>query len=797
MAVFKRIKISNGLKLKELENNEERWQFALEGTGLGVWDWNLETNEIFYSKSWKEMIGFEENQLPNNIDTWDRRIHPDDKEKVYAEIAKHFNKEVPYYESEHRLMCKDGSYKWIFDKGKVFSWNKDGKPLRFVGTHADISERKKMEEELENSQERLKLFIENFPGCLYLKDKDSRYIAVSKNFGKNLEMSLEEIIGKNPWDIFPGEAAEKITKEDLAVINIDLGQYMEIHEKLKDRMGKDHLYLTYKFPVVQNNSERLLCGLSLDITEQKKLKEELFASNIKFKHIFEQSPIAIALYDIAGKTLSVNDTCLKMFGLASQEEVKGFELFKSPNVPNEAKEQLFQGKSARVEFDFNFDVVKKKKLYQTTKSGTYRHDWLISPLKDEEDNIIGYMGYIKDITKKRELEKLLVESKEAAEVANKAKSQFLANMSHEIRTPMNGIIGMTELLFFTDITDKQREKLNIIKFSANSLLKIIDDILDLSRIESGKEVMIPEKFSIRTLMDEVTMLFSPMAEKKGLKLYYKNENKIPNNLFGDKGKLFQVISNLVGNAIKFTEKGFIAITVKHNKTINDKAQLMFTIADTGIGIDNDKIPMLFQFFTQLDDSMTKKYAGTGLGLAISKHLVEMLSGEIAVESQSGKGTSFHFTCLFDILPEDETISPDLSTQISAEINKKPRFLLVEDDYVSQLIIKGICKTKEWDLEIASDGLEGLMLVEYNHYDLIFMDIQMPKMSGIELTKQIRQKEKDNSRHVPIIAITAAAIKGEKEKYLNAGMDEYISKPINMDNFCHIVEEILKKKKIWF
>jgi signal transduction histidine kinase/ActR/RegA family two-component response regulator len=374
------------------------------------------------------------------------------------------------------------------------------------------------------------------------------------------------------------------------------------------------------------------------------------------------------------------------------------------------------------------------------------------------------------------------------DAVDKEKNQFLANMSHEIRTPMNGIMGMSDLLNLTNLNHEQKEMVSIIRSSSQSLLRIIDDILDLSKIEAGKIELSPVVVNIYNLINETSQLLKPIAEKKGLKFKTEIHSDVPSNVLADKVRLLQILNNLIGNAIKFTEKGEIILSVKKVKGLNNKVKLMFSVLDSGIGIKKENLSKLFTYFTQLDDGYTKKYFGTGLGLAISKRLVELMQGEIFVESEFEKGSKFYFTCLVEIIDKEKEsyFNADNSDN---ELNKVYKILLADDDYVSRLIMKKFFETKNCLLDVVENGSEVLKRLEFQSYDLILMDIQMPEISGFDVTKVIREKEKYTGTHIPIIATTAYAMEQDKDYCISAGMDDYISKPIDFHKLTKIINKL--------
>ena len=450
------------------------------------------------------------------------------------------------------------------------------------------------------------------------------------------------------------------------------------------------------------------------------------------------------------------------------------------------EKNLYDVKTTRAEVQFYHAI--------TTKKGNIKYiNQFIKCLIDEKDKPCKILGTIQDITEQKQTESELIKAKELAEQAVIIKEQFLTNMSHEIRTPMNGIIGFARILESTSLDNDQKQSVEAIKKASQNLMYIINDILDFSKIEANKMTLEEVRFSVSKTVHSVIELLDTTAKDKGIKLLCQISPNVCDNLIGDPTKLSQILFNLIGNAIKFTEKGFVELTVKEVKNTDSDCYLKFSVTDSGIGIPKDKIDSIFESFNQASNETTRKYGGTGLGLTITRKLVELQGGKINVESVIAKGSEFSFSLKYAKAKEIEgRIDDHNEEKISADFLKDINILLVEDNELNQLLAIKVFRKWNKEIDVADNGKIAIDKIENNNYDIILMDIQMPEMDGIELTNHIRNNMGEKAT-VPIIALTAHATVGEEAKCLENGMNDYLSKPYDFNVLLNKLYQNLNRR----
>ncbi|AFM26218.1 response regulator [Desulfomonile tiedjei] len=807
-----------------------------------------------------------------------------------------------------------------------------------IAVALDITERKKSEKALKEADTFLSSLINAIPVPIFYKDTDGRYLGFNRAYQEFYGKTIDELVGKSVFDIAPKELAEVYHAKDLELFrNPGIQSYEAL---VKDALGIVHNVVFHKATFNDSRGNLLgLIGVILDITERKKAENALKESDAFLSSLMNAIPVPIFYKDTDGRYLGFNKAFGELYS-KKLEDLVGKSVF-----------DLFPREQAKVYHAKDNELFVKPgvQVYESVLSDTRGmvHNVVFhkASFTDSQDNVRGLIGAILNITERKKAEEALAEALETAkqlrtqaEFATLAKSEFLAKMSHEIRTPMNAIIGFAGLALKTDLTSKQRDYLSKIDSSAKTLLGIINDILDFSKIEAGKLDLESIDFQLDEVINGIANMVSVKASEKDLELISQIGSNVPAALIGDPLRLGQVLVNLVNNAVKFTEHGHILIKVENVKNSYTDCVLKFSVTDTGIGMTPDQMTRLFAAFSQADTSVTRKFGGTGLGLTISKHLVEMMGGQISVESELGRGSTFSFSIEFgrasrekrrqlvppqsveglkvlvvddnptarevlveqldslkfrvmsapsaraaiselkrssaqdapyDLvvmdwkMPEMDGIEASRVIRNDADLQHAPsiimvtafgredvmtraeevgingflmkpvtpslmfdtimqvfghepstgtiqrraaapavepdfadliegaKVLLVEDNALNQQVANEILAGAGLFVEIANNGKEAVEAVETSEYDLVLMDVQMPVMGGYEATAVIRKNPR--FKDLPIVAMTAHAMRGAKEECLNAGMNDYVSKPIDPAQLFSVLVRWIKPK----
>ncbi len=913
-----------------LRQSEERFELAMRGANEGLWDWNVETNDVYYSPRYKEILGYAEPEFRNQADEWSQRLHPDDLAQIMAEVVANLEKKAPSYKNTHRLQHKDGHYVWILARG-VGVWNQEGKPVRVVGTIVDLTAQKQAEEALREKEKFLRLVIDNIPQPIFWKDINCVYLGCNQQIAQlNGLESQADIIGKTDFDLVWKKWAEKYRRDDCRVMDTDtpklgiIEQYIKsdntsgwvemnkipLHDAsgqvigilgtasditahklaeetikstnrllqsilestthlivaysskhrilafnssyqrameasmgmtprigmsldevfahsqdkrkaqaLLDRAlageqltvehqygkGRDRRYFEISFNPIREEND-VVCGVSLfwaDITERLRAEEALRKSEERFELALRGAHDGLWDWNIETNEVYHSPRLKQIIGVPEHQPV-GFEGFNRLIHPEDAE---------RVRGEINAYLEKRTHSYESTyriqhQDGHYI--WVLVrgiALWNEPDKPYRLVGTITDITAQKQAEADLRQAIAAAEQArieaenaNRAKSSFLANMSHELRTPLNGILGYAQILSRDKtLTEKQQEGIDIIQRSGDYLLILINDVLDLSKLEAGKTELYPTDFHFGQFIQGLTELFQMRAQQKGISFIYKPLSHLPVGIRADEKRLRQIFINLLGNAVKFTDKGGVTLKIsiveegeraKAEKAKEEKAKgqgplpithyplsmtkIGFQVEDTGIGIAQSELDKIFIPFQQVSD-INSQTEGTGLGLSTTKKLVKMMGSELQVESTPGRGSAFWFTLdlpeVSDLVKSKQTAQPVI---MGFEGTQKT-ILVIDDNWENRSVLVNLLTPLGFEVIEASDGKEGLDKVREKRPDLVMTDLVMPVMDGFELARQIRKHYQFNC--LPIIAASTSVFEKDQQHSLEASCNDFIGKPI--------------------
>ena len=654
----------------------------------------------------------------------------------------------------------------------------------------EIAVRSGVEEALSKERTILRSLIDNVPNFLYIKDTQAKFVVTNLHCALQLGFKTpDELLGKSDFDIYPEHLAASYYEGDQNVIRT--GQpLLNYEEVVIDHRGHASHILSTKLPIRDKDGRITgLAGVGMDITEQKRANAELRASRELFILLLDSIPEGIYGIDVEGTCTFCNPSCARLLGYEEAAQLL------NKNMHVLMHHTRADGTHYPVEECHIYEAFRRGEGTHIDDEVLWRRDgtsfpaeyWSYPMLRD--GNVIGTVVTFVDITQRKQAEVVLREAWEAAEAANRAKSEFLANMSHEIRTPMNGIMGMTELALDTELNHEQRGYLNLVKSSSESLLVLLNDILDFSKIEAGKLDMEIIEFSLRDCLDDAVKAMSIRAHEKGLELACHILPEVPDALRGDPTRLRQIVTNLIGNAIKFTSQGEVLLRVETQQETGDQTTLYFSIRDTGIGIPPEKQARIFEAFTQADNSTTRKYGGTGLGLSICSRLVERMNGRIWLESEPGRGSTFHFTARFGW----QKTSSGKRASIGLETLHGLSVLIVDDNATNRQILKEMLTGWKMRTAEANGGHSALALLkqaraEGRPFSLVLLDAQMPEVDGFQVAKQIMQ---DPGLSSPVlIMLTWAGFRGDAARCRELGIQAYLPKPIKHSDLLQAIQTVL-------
>ncbi len=660
--------------------------------------------------------------------------------------------------------------------------------MGFMAIQTDIQQRKVIEQDIAYQRGLLKTVIDEMPDVLVVKDDDGKFLLCNRTVADLYRTTPDEMVGKDDGDFGVPDSLNEQFRENVRSI-MQKGETEIIYENSIDRnTGETRHFKSIKKPFKNPSGQNQILVIAHDITELVQARQIAQDSESRLNNVFEVTNEGIWDWNIMTGDVVHNRQWFRILGYETEETLGSVDNFKKHIHPDDfpsvftAIEAHLSGKTQQYYSEHRMLSKQGHEIWVRDRGRVVE--------RDDQGSAIRMLGSCTNISHRKVAEAALIAAKNEAEEASKAKSQFLASMSHEIRTPMNGVIGMTSMLLTTPLTTEQRDYIETIRSSGEALLTVINDILDFSKVEAGEMQLEQQPFELRPVLSSTLDIFTPQIKKSGITLTWNVDDDVPIALIGDSGRWRQVLTNLVGNAIKFTPKGSVSVTVSASVT-NAMAVIKTCIKDSGIGITKDAINHLFQPFKQVSSGNARTFGGTGLGLSISRQLSLLMGGDIGVSSHVGQGSEFWFTVTMPISSE---VLANVVTTTPLVQGAGERLLLVEDNIVNQKVAQAMLKRLGYLVDAVANGEEAVKQLQLVNYPLVLMDCQMPVMDGYSATKAIRSGSMGAvlNPSVPIVALTANVIQEDKDACFSSGMDDFLSKPIDIQSLNSIIKHWLKK-----
>jgi PAS domain S-box-containing protein len=763
------------LTLRTVADYTFDWEYWRDDSGKMVW----------MSPSCERVTGYAPGAFLADSGLETRIVHPEDRAGFEAHLCQIGAGDSSPTDLDFRIIRRDGQVAWINHHCVNIAAQGGGSLGRRV-SNRDITDRKHFETALAEREEQLRLFVEHAPAAIAMFDTGMHYMAASRRWADDYKAPPDSLLGRGHYDVFPDtpERWREIHRRCLA------GAVERAETELFPRADGSLQWVSWEVRPWYDAAGTVggIVIFSVDVTERERAKEMLYESEERFRTLANSIPQLCWMANAEGWIFWYNRRWYDYTGTTPEQmEGWGWQSVHDPETLPQVMERWKDSIATARPFDMEFPLRGADGVFRPFLTR-------VMPVCDQEGHVVRWCGTNTDVTERKRMEEAIIRAKNEAERANLAKSEFLANMSHEIRTPLNGVLGMLQLLRTTAIDEEQKEYLLAALKSSNRLTRLLSDILDLSRIEAGRLVVREAEFSVAGLKESLTELFAMAAREKGLALAFSIDERMPPTLIGDENRLVQILFNLVGNGIKFTEKGAVKVAMTPlPQAAPSRLRVLFSVSDSGIGISDDLHKNIFEPFVQAEGSFTRRFQGAGLGLSIVTKLVRILRGELCIDSVAKAGTTIYLSLPFRTpLAPREPAAPAQPAPRPAPGTTR-RVLFVEDDEVNRLAGKLLLEKSGYAVVTAADGREALERLAEREFDLILMDVQMPVMDGVEATRAIRSSPTfAGQANIPIIAMTSYAMAGDRDKFMAAGMDDYIAKPVDLENLKAAIARVLTR-----